>query len=103
MTIDRNRRQHKNPLVSIVTPCYNGASHLVKYFEGLLSQTYKNIELIFVNDGSTDKTSEIARNSGVMVIDLPINTGIGSAVKAGNNECSDSLLQTYNRQKRKLP
>ena len=48
------------PLVSIITPCYNGEEFLDKYFESILAQTYENLELIFVNDGSTDRTEEIA-------------------------------------------
>ena len=48
------------PKVSIITPCYNGEEFLDKYFESILAQTYKNLELIFVNDGSTDRTEELA-------------------------------------------
>ena len=48
------------PLVSIITPCCNGEEFLNKYFDSILSQTYENLELIFVNDGSVDKTEEIA-------------------------------------------
>lgn len=47
-------------LVSIITPCYNGEEYLKKYFESILNQSYKDIELFFIDDGSTDKTSEIA-------------------------------------------
>ena len=50
----------KNPLVSIITPCFNGESYLDRYFESILNQTYSNLELIFINDGSSDKTEEIA-------------------------------------------
>lgn len=48
------------PMVSVITPCYNGEAFLDKYFESILAQTYENLELIFVNDGSTDRTEEIA-------------------------------------------
>lgn len=48
------------PLVSIITPCYNGEDFLDGYFASILHQTYKSLELIFINDGSTDKTEDIA-------------------------------------------
>lgn len=48
-----------NPLVTVLTPCYNGEKYLDKYFESILSQDYDNIQLILVNDGSTDNTVEI--------------------------------------------
>ena len=47
-----------NPLVSIVTPCYNGASYLDRYFACILAQTYAPLEVIMVDDGSTDGTPE---------------------------------------------
>lgn len=46
-------------LVSIITPCYNGEKYLDRYFQSIINQTYRPLELIFVNDGSTDKTEEI--------------------------------------------
>ena len=48
-------------LVSVISPCYNGESFAERFFENILEQTYPNIELIFVDDGSADKTGEIAR------------------------------------------
>lgn len=49
-----------NPLVSIITPCFNGEAYLDRYFSSILNQTYAPLELIFINDGSTDRTEEIA-------------------------------------------
>ncbi|HEY5588466.1 MAG TPA: glycosyltransferase family A protein, partial [Candidatus Paceibacterota bacterium] len=47
------------PLVSIITPCYNGEKFVHRYLDSILAQIYPNIELIFINDGSTDRTEEI--------------------------------------------
>lgn len=50
---------NNQPLVTMITYCYNGQRFVHKYFEAILSQTYNNIELIFYNNGSEDKTGEI--------------------------------------------
>jgi glycosyltransferase involved in cell wall biosynthesis len=47
------------PLVSIITPCYNGNGKIQLYLNSILKQTYDNIEIILINDGSTDNTEEI--------------------------------------------
>jgi glycosyltransferase involved in cell wall biosynthesis len=49
------------PLVSIVTPVYNGAEHLAECIESVLAQTYQNWDYTIVNNCSTDATMEIAR------------------------------------------
>ena len=47
------------PLVSIITPVYNGEKYLLEAIESALAQTYKNFELLIVNDGSTDNSKSI--------------------------------------------
>lgn len=52
-----------NHLISIIIPVYNVEDYLEKCIESVLHQTYENLEIILVNDGSTD-------NSGVSVMNM---------------------------------
>ena len=51
-----------NPLVSIIIPVYNGENYVKEAIESALAQTYKNIEIIVVNDGSKDNTEKICKS-----------------------------------------
>lgn len=52
----------KKGTVAIITPCYNGEKYLDTWFDCIMSQTYPYIEIFFVDDGSTDKSAEIAKS-----------------------------------------
>lgn len=54
----------KNPKVSIIIPVYNGENYLKNAIDSALAQTYKNIEIIVVNDGSRDNTEKIIKSYG---------------------------------------
>jgi alpha-1,3-rhamnosyltransferase len=54
---------NNRPLVSIVIPAYNHENYIEEAIDSIMNQTYKNIELIVINDGSTDKTDNIIRNA----------------------------------------
>jgi|GEM_PF-619991 len=53
------QKEEKEPLVSIIVPCYNVASYLEACVLSLKKQTYSNTEVILVDDGSTDRTAEL--------------------------------------------
>ena len=52
------------PLVSVIIPAYNAEKFITKTLESILSQTYQNIEVLVVDDGSTDTTAEIVKSFG---------------------------------------
>lgn len=74
------------PLVSFVIPAYNAAPYLAEAIESCLQQDYKNIEVVVVNDGSTDSTDTLmqwyVKNPDVTYVKQE-NTGIAGARNAG--------------------
>ena len=79
-------------LVSIIVPVYNAGSYLSPCVESLTSQTYRNIERILVDDGSTDGSGKVldayaAKDAGIRVIHKK-NGGLVSAWKRGAAEAS---------------
>ena len=78
-----------NPKVSIIIPVYNGANYLKEAIDSAFTQTYKNIEVIVVNDGSKDdgKTEEIAKSYGDKIRYIyQENGGVASALNRGIQE-----------------
>ena len=47
------------PLISVLVPCYNVEKYLVECLDSIVAQSYKNLEIICLNDGSTDSTLDI--------------------------------------------
>ncbi|MFZ2206612.1 MAG: glycosyltransferase [Microgenomates group bacterium] len=83
MSIVRPGKKY-NPLVSIVIPVYNGSNFVKDAINSALDQTYKNIEILVINDGSTDNTEEIVKSYGKKVRYFKKeNGGVASALNLG--------------------
>lgn len=75
-----------NPTVSVVIPTYNRAALLGRSIRSVLGQSYKDFELIVIDDGSTDETSHVVADFAdprIRYLPLPHNTGAGAARNAG--------------------
>ena len=70
------------PLVSVVIPCYNSARYLAQTIQSVLAQTYARVEIIVVDDGSTDETHKIAQSYQLQYV-YQTNGGISAARNAG--------------------
>ncbi len=60
--MDQKQYEYNAGRVSIVTPVYNGETHLAKMLDSVLAQTYPDVEMILVDDGSADGTVRAAQN-----------------------------------------
>ena len=76
----------EQPLVSVVTPVYNGEDFLVECIESVLKQTYKNYEYIIVNNCSTDRTLQIALDYATK----------DSRIRVHNNEEFVAVIANHN-------
>ena len=75
----------ESPLVSVVIPVYNYERYLGEAVESVLNQTYQNLEVIVVDDGSTDQSGEVARSfagKGVVYCHQ-VHAGIGPTRNKG--------------------
>ena len=63
------------PTVTVIIPAFNEEEHIAETIQNITEQTYPKIEILVVDDSSTDKTGEIARECGVRVEKTPENTG----------------------------
>lgn len=87
---DHSRSDSKTPLISVVVPIYNAATYLDQALSSIEGQTYENLEIICLNDGSTDDSLEIinehaAKDSRIVVIDKE-NQGYGATCNRGIDE-----------------
>ncbi|MGY0217727.1 glycosyltransferase family 2 protein [Endozoicomonadaceae bacterium StTr2] len=85
------------PLVSVIIPCYNHEDYIADAVNSVLNQTYSNIELIVINDGSTDQSGhmldELSRHHPFTVIHQQ-NAGVSSAMNTGLAHARGTYIAT---------
>ena len=81
-------------LVSIITPCYNGAKYIRETIDSVIAQTYPKWEMIIVDDGSKDNSAEIVRGYTDERIHLIQQKNVGSAAARNNGirQCNGQYI-----------
>lgn len=88
---------HSDPLVTVIIPAYNAAAYLPKCIQSIQSQEYQNLEILVINDGSSDQTHQIckdfsSRDSRVVEISQQ-NAGVSAARNKGIQMASGQYIQ----------
>lgn len=82
--------------LSIVIPVYNGEQHIKKCYDTINKQTIKNLEIIFVNDGSTDNTANILQSlkevDDRIIVYNQQNKGVSAARNRGIDLCTKKYI-----------
>ena len=84
------------PLVSIIIPTYNSSDYITETLTKLEKQTYPNFEIVIVNDGSKDNTSNVLREYGLthsrLIIINKENGGVSSARNTGIRKAQGQFI-----------
>jgi glycosyltransferase involved in cell wall biosynthesis len=96
MGVGRDVNASARPRVSVVIPSYNAEAFLADAVQSVLRQTWRDLELVIVNDGSTDSTGALAErfregDARVRIVEKP-NGGLSSARNAGIAASSGDLI-----------
>jgi glycosyltransferase involved in cell wall biosynthesis len=102
---DEPKLKENPPLVTVVIPCYNQAHFLGEAIESVLCQTYRHFEVVVVDDGSTDETSEVASRYGEEGVRLirQENRGLSGARNTGLRHSGGEFLVFLDADDRLLP
>ena len=86
---------NNQPLISVIIPVYNVEQYLNKCIESVLSQTYRNIEIVIINDGSTDNCGKICDEYASSDNRVKVIHKSNSGVSAARNEGLDASTGDY--------
>jgi len=92
-----------NETVSVVIPCYNYGHYLAECLDSVLAQSYPHVEAILVDDGSNDKTREVAGRYPKVKYIYQANRGLSAARNAGIRAASGQFIQPLDADDRLAP
>lgn len=95
------------PLISVIVPVHNGQAYLANCIRSIKEQTYPRVEIIIVNDGSTDKTGSVCERlaqvyDNIRVLTMP-DKGVSAARNRGIDEASGELITFVDADDRLCP
>lgn len=95
----------RGPLVSVLMPSYNGGKYLREALDSVLAQTYRPLEVILLDDASTDGTENLAAEYGerIVYVRQPTNRGIYDNVNVGIAMAQGEFIATYHADDIYLP
>lgn len=89
--------EKESPLVSVIIPVYNAHNSIAKTLQSVINQTYTNLEIVVVNDGSTDESLDIIKTYAVedprIVVFDKQNEGLVQARKSGIDIATGKYIQ----------
>lgn len=85
----------QEPLISILVPVYNCEPYLDQCISSIINQDYKNLQIVLVNDGSTDKSLEICRKYAEQDKRISVLTGPNKGVASTRNLLLDQIKSEY--------
>ncbi|GFI69850.1 putative glycosyltransferase EpsH [Lachnospiraceae bacterium] len=99
--------EEEKPLISVIVPVYNGQDYLRACIESIEGQTYNNLEIIVVNDGSSDGTGDLCRRLGEEYDNIEIiemnDEGVSAARNAGLGRMGGEFVTFVDADDRILP
>lgn len=90
---DKKEKILLNPLVSVAIPAYNHEKFVQETLESIVNQTYQNLELIIIDDGSSDKTFDVIKETVKKHIDRFVHTDISTQKNAGTATTLNRLIE----------
>jgi glycosyltransferase involved in cell wall biosynthesis len=104
MSLDTSRNSlFDDALVSIVIPCFNQAHYLDEAIQSAIALTHSRTQIIVVDDGSTDKSAEVARSYSKVVYFYQSNQGVGAARNTGLGASAGEFVIFLDHDDRLLP